>query len=429
MRRQLTIAATAIASMIVIAFLVPLALLVRTIAADRALASAEQSATVLATISDRRDLDRAVATANTGDPAFVTVFFADDSVVGRAVDLGLVADDLRLARTGQSFSTDEDGGTAIYIPVGGLTGVDRVVRAFIPGDVLNRGVAPAWIVLSLLGLALIAVGTVVADRFAKSIAEPVHDLATTAEALGQGDLQRRVVPSGPPEIVEVGQTLNQLAGRIEGLLTAERESVADLSHRLRTPVTALRLEVEGLNDLAERERLIDVIDALEDAVTRLIRSARAGASPPGDRLADLVAVTTERFEFWRPLAEDQDRTFDLDVPDGVTVIPVRLAPDELAAGIDALLGNVLAHTPDGTGFRVRLGADRTLLVEDDGDGFGAADPSARGVSGGGSTGLGLDIVRQMAEAAGGELRVGRSPSGGARVEVLFGTLTDLSPEP
>ena len=87
---------------------------------------------------------------------------------------------------------------------------------------------------------------VAADRVARGVVRPVADLAHTAERLGAGDLDARVEPAGPPEIVEVGHTLNRLAGRIVELLAAERELVADLSHRLRTPITALRLDAEAL---------------------------------------------------------------------------------------------------------------------------------------------------------------------------------------
>ena len=93
-------------------------------------------------------------------------------------------------------------------------------------------------------------------------------------------------------------------------------------------------------------------------------------------------------------------------------------PAELAAAVDALLGNVFAHTEDSVGFTVRVGSSNgaaQLVVEDDGPGF---DPDAmeRGASSG-STGLGLDIVRRTAETAGGAVEVSRGP--GARVAVTI----------
>jgi signal transduction histidine kinase len=82
--------------------------------------------------------------------------------------------------------------------------------------------------------------------------------------------------------------------------------------------------------------------------------------------------------------------------------------------VDAVLGNVFAHTPDGTGMsvgvRAREGGGAVLTVRDDGPGM-SADAVERGRSCGGSTGLGLDIARRTAEASGGDLRIGSSPSG------------------
>src|SRR3972149_7014212 len=80
-----------------------------------------------------------------------------------------------------------------------------------------------------------------------------------------GDLEARVVPSGPPEIVAVGRAFNDLAERLRGLLQAEREAAADISHGLRTPVAALRLQVETLSDPTVRETLLDDVTALESA--------------------------------------------------------------------------------------------------------------------------------------------------------------------
>ncbi len=424
MRRQLTIAAAAIASMIVIAFLVPLGLVVRTIAADRALAAAQQSANglvpVLSTYPDRQQLEQVVTGVNTGDPSRVTVFLADGSRLGEPVDDATVAEDVRLAQLGKSFAADEPGGTAIYVPVV-QAGHTDVVRSFVPDAILHRGVNGAWLVLGLLGLALVGVATIVADRLARSIVQPVNELAATAEALSRGELDHRVEPAGPPEIMEVGQTLNELAGRIDGLLTAERESVADLSHRLRTPVTALRLDAESVADLEDRHRLVGDVDALEEAVSLLIRTARRGVTTATDATCDLASLTRERVEFWGALAEDQGRDFALSLPEGDVPVSVSVPHDELTAALDALLGNVLAHTPDGTAFRVRVTADAVLVVEDDGPGFRTTDDLRRGESGGGSTGLGLDIVRQTAEQAGGGVDISSTPAGGARVEVRFAT--------
>jgi signal transduction histidine kinase len=103
---------------------------------------------------------------------------------------------------------------------------------------------------------------------------------------------------------------------------------------------------------------------------------------------------------------------------------VQVSRDDLAACADVLLENVFTHTPEGAGLAVRLshraGGGAWLVVADDGPGFPAGGPVRRGLSGGGSTGLGLDIARRVAEESGGTLTIGRSASGGGCVTLGFG---------
>jgi signal transduction histidine kinase len=138
--------------------------------------------------------------------------------------------------------------------------------------------------------------------------------------------------------------------------------------------------------------------------------------------SDAAAVVAERAAFWRVLAEDTDRAVTLHVDPGP--LPVRLPEADLADAVDALLGNVFAHTPDGTPFSVTLraepGGGARLVVTDAGSGLPGDDVLARGSSSAGSSGLGLDIVRRSAEASGGGMRVGPGPDGGAQVVVDLG---------
>jgi signal transduction histidine kinase len=217
----------------------------------------------------------------------------------------------------------------------------------------------------------------------------------------------------------VGVAVNALGRRIEELLLAERESVADLSHRLRTPLTALRLDADGLRDPVEADRLGADVAAVERTVDEVIRSARRSVREGGHAACDAAAVVTERAAFWAVLAEDQGRPWQVELAPGEH--QVRLSASDLAAAVDALLGNAFAHTPDTAAVDVRVQRqDGAVAVEvaDRGPGL-PSGALRRGESGAGSTGLGLDIARRTAEASGGRLLVEDRPGGGARVVLLL----------
>ncbi|MFC7588678.1 sensor histidine kinase [Nonomuraea antimicrobica] len=353
----------------------------------------------------------------------VTVFLPDESPDRNTVGAPAARSDaVRLAATGRSVTAAVPGGREVLVSAQSPDGT-AVIRVFVPDGELTKGVREAWLALLVLGLGLVVLGIVLADRLALAVTRPVDGLARVSHRLAGGDLTARAEPGGPPEVRSVALALNQLAGRIDELLVAERESVADLSHRLRTPLTGLRLDAESLRDPEEAARVQARVDALERAVSAVITEARRRTA--GRDSCDAAAVVRERVRFWSVLAEDQGREVTVSLPDGP--LPVAVGAEELAACVDALLGNVFAHTPEGVAMSVRLRArppGALLAVQDAGPGF---EPAllGRGSSGGGSTGLGLDIARRTAESSGGGgLTVSRPAGGGARVEVLL-----AAPEP
>ncbi len=417
MRRQLVLLATATTLLVVVAFLLPLALLLRTLAADRAVTQALQEAqglAVLVAVSTPEQLPPAVSLLDSGSPRAVTVYLPDGST------LGAPAGPLNaLAASGRSFTADADGGREVFVPVDLEDGGRAVVRSHVPDALLGRGVRPAVAVLVGLGAGLLLLAVLVADRLARGTVRPVTALAGAARRLSEGELTARVDPAGPPEVRDVGVAVNALGRRIEELLVAERESVADLSHRLRTPLTALRLDAEGLRDPAEASRLEADVAAVERTVDEVIRSARRSVREGGHAACDAAAVVAERAAFWAVLAEDQGRPWRVEL--APEEHQVRLAAADLAAAVDALLGNAFAHTPDTAAVDVRVERrDDAVAVEvaDRGPGL---PPGAlrRGESSAGSTGLGLDIARRTAEASGGRLLVEDRPGGGARVVMLL----------
>ncbi|SCG61462.1 sensor histidine kinase [Micromonospora humi] len=415
MRGRLALLVAAVGVLVMVAFLVPLAVLVRTVAADRATARATA------------DVQRLVAVVGTATPETVrltvdqlatdtgrevTVFLADGTVLGaRAARTPAVV----LAARGQSLTVESAAGREVVVAVQGRPEGTGVIRTVVPPAELGAGVTRAWLVLALLGALLVVVGLVVADRLAGALVRPISALSAVSHRLANAELDARVEPAGPAELREVAGALNHLAGRIQVLLREEREQVADLSHRLRTPLTALRLEAESLRDPDDAARLTAAVDGLERAVTGVIRQARWRSAAAAEGRCDAAAVVGERVTFWSVLAEDTGRTVTLDLAPGP--LPVRLGGDELAAAVDALLGNVFAHTPDGTPFTVRLAAEAdevALTVADAGPGL-PPGPVRRGVSRGGSTGLGLDIAERAAGAGGGRLELSTGADGGARV--------------
>lgn len=422
MRRQLVLVALATTSMVALAFVIPFAGLVRTVAEDRALAEADRTAQslvpVLGVTGDPQLLVPAVELAAARAPGDLSVFFADGTVVGAPVE----ADEhVAEAMTGRAVRAAVAGGRVLASPVVLSDGSVAVIRIALPSEALRRGVLAAWGVLGGLGVALVAGTVVVADRLGRSTVRSVAELERVATRLGEGDLDASGVPAAPPEVAEVGRALQTLAGRIMELLAAERELVADLSHRLRTPLAALRLDVEQLPDRPAAQRLAGHVDALSAEVDRLIDEARRPAQALPAR-TDLAAVVRDRQGFWAVLAEHQARRGRFELADGP--LPVALLRSDVEAVVDALIGNVVAHTAAGVAFAVRAerapGGSARLVVEDEGPGLPSPALAARGASTGGSSGLGLDIVRRAAQRSGGDLALGPGAAGGLRVEVSFG---------
>jgi signal transduction histidine kinase len=407
MRRRLALLVAATTSVVLLAFLAPLAVLVSRVASSNAVADATSRSQAVVS-----------AVASGADDAEIADIVRQLRPDGLRVTVTDVADSPATLAT--TVTRTDDGGALLRQPVvvdGRTVLVETAVR---PG-LLREGVNRAWAVLGLLGVVLVLLSLVVADRLARSITRPISELAEAAERLGHGDLGTRVHPDGPDEVREVGAAINLLAGRIGELLTTERESVADLSHRLRTPVTALRLEVESLPAGADRDRLTASVDELTRQVDGLITEARRPVRDGVDARCDAGAVVAERVAFWSPLAEDQGRTVALNLTD--RAYPVRATASDLEAALDALLGNVIAHTPEGAALSVDVGRDGDqvlVVVTDSGPGFPDDSVLARGRSGAGSTGLGLDIARRTAVASGGGLELGSGPAGGARVAMRLG---------
>ena len=422
MRRQIVLLTIAATTSVVIAFIVPLALVVRNLIETRAINDASRSAqtlaTVVASVSPDR-LESAIAAAGLHPSARVSLFLEDGTVIGTVAPAPDV-NSLALARAGRAFTQRIATGISVFVPVAIGDQGFTVVRLFLPSSALREDLYAVWVGLGAIGAGLVAASALIAGRTAQSMTEPLSATSRTAQRLARGDMTVRAPDTGTVEVRAVSHSLNELADRIEALVQEERESLAELSHGLRTPLTALRLEVDQLASGGDTRAVRAAVDRVEVAVTDMITRARTPRRDAGR--ADVVAVVRDRLTFWSVLARSQSRDITVELAD--TEVAVRASRADIEAAADALIGNVFEHTPGGVSFAVRVTADdryAELVVEDAGSGFplGAAARGARGIGSRG-TGLGLDIARRVAEHSGGGLALTRSALGGARVGVRFG---------
>lgn len=263
----------------------------------------------------------------------------------------------------------------------------------------------------LLVLLSVGTGTVVATVTARKLAEPLRHVADRASRLGAGDFRPDPSRYGVSELDMVAEALDTSASALAQLVQRERDLVGDVSHQLRSRLTALQLRLEtmaGTSDpeiaedaaaaLEQSERLAQVLDELLAAA----RAARAGGAEPIDLTVVLPTIAGE----WRELLRAEGRALRLRIADGTVV---RATPTRLREAIGVLLDNAVRH---GTG-PVTLASRRegsTVVVEVSDSGPGvpselAAHVFERGVSGGGSTGVGLALARALVDADGGRLEL------------------------
>ena len=271
----------------------------------------------------------------------------------------------------------------------------------------------AQVALSVLALVVLSVttGSVVATVTARKLTLPLRHVAARAARLGAGDFRNDDRRHGVAELDLVSEALDTSAGALALLVQRERELVGDVSHQLRSRLTALQLRLEALADhdepetaaeagaaLEQAERLAEVLDELLAAA----RAARSVDAEPLDLRAELSAIAEE----WREPLRGEGRALRVRVPEGMLA---RATPGRLREAIGVLLDNALRH---GEG-QVVLSArsdEGAIVVEVSDGGSGVPDELAshifeRGVSGGGSTGVGLALARALVDADGGRLEL------------------------
>jgi signal transduction histidine kinase len=321
----------------------------------------------------------------------------------------------------------------VAVPVTSGANVHGAVRLTLDMKEVNALVRGYW--LGLLGVAAVVLVAAagIGWAIARSLTRPLRRLNAEAARFATGDLTITDTESGaPPEIAALGATMNTMAQRLDRLLAEHREFVADASHQLRTPLTALRLRLENLqsasdapDDAEDLEAAIEETSRLAGLVGDLLQFARAEetAAPV---TVDLVQLAKDRVDTWSALADVTDVSLDLACPD--TPVFVRAVPGGVEQILDNLVDNAITAAPAGTHVFVTVArgrADHQLTIADQGPGLSddlktrALDRFWRSDHSGPGTGLGLPIANALAKASGGSLVLLDSPAGGLAVTVTL----------
>ncbi|MFZ9629494.1 MAG: ATP-binding protein [Ilumatobacteraceae bacterium] len=338
------------------------------------------------------------------------------------------------ALDGRAVSGDRNSETAgpiVYVAVPVLSGgtAEGVVRITIPADIANERANA-----KVRGLGLVAaislVGAAIAAFFmAGNITSPIRRLQRSTERLASGDFsERAATDEGAKEIRGLATSFNTMAERVAGLLEQQRAFAGDASHQLRTPLTALRLQLERAGEMIDTdpEHARERIDAAREETERLQRLvegllmlARSEGTTPQLVTVDVTTIARERYDVWAPLADEREVHLTVDVANGLTATAMPTALEQI---IDNYVDNALGAARRGD--TITIGARRTpdgieVSVADEGPGMEPEHLSrafdrfwrAPNAPHGGS-GIGLAVVRQLAMLSGGTVRLGNRPGSG-----------------
>ncbi|MFF5138652.1 sensor histidine kinase [Streptomyces sp. NPDC013157] len=321
----------------------------------------------------------------------------------------------------------------VTVPGGSNPAVACVVRTVYALGPLKARVRTTWLVLAAVGLGVLAAASLIGFALARSITRPVQALERATAQLAEGRLtDPPATDHGPPELRRLAASFTRTATRLQHLLQAQQAFASDVSHQLKTPLTALRLRLENfephLAPCAQEslDKAVGELERLSRMVQGLLALARLENTEIRAEAADLDAVVSDRAAIWTAFADEQQ--VDIIVSGG-TSVPVLAVPGALEQIIDNLLSNALRVSAPGTAVTLAVvttpaQGTRTppmaeLHVIDQGPGMTEAErhrafdrfwraPHADHDG----TGLGLPLVRHLTRAGGGEVTLEAAPGGG-----------------
>jgi signal transduction histidine kinase len=430
MTRRLVASYLGLALLILLVLEVPLGLLAARHERDLTIGQVALQAAGLAAVASEdvehgrlADLATIVASFHTRTGGEVAVIDAGGRLVASASDAGdhdATTDGQALLQTAlhghsaSAFTSDEGRAWATAAVPLSADGQSRgaVLLGSAASSTQDR-VHDIWLALAGFGTGILVLTALVGRLLARSVSLPLARLESTVRRFGEGKLSARARDdTGPPQVRSLALQFNQMAGRLAELVDAQNRFVADASHQLRSPLTALRLRLENLEAVSdgpsgdglaaagrEVQRLSRIVDGL------LILS-RADGSLPSRQTVDLETVIEDRCDAWSALADE--RRVDLASEDPGDCRPmVSAVPGDLDQILDNLLANALDASPGGGRIRVSVvshaGGWVELHVVDEGPGMSGDDRQrafdrfwqGAGTQGGHS-GLGLAIVRKLA---------------------------------
>ncbi|MBL1066229.1 ATP-binding protein [Streptomyces sp. 7-21] len=281
-----------------------------------------------------------------------------------------------------------------------------------PRSVVTDEIGRMFTIILVVSLLAVAAAALLAVRQARRVAAPLTDLAETAERLGSGDPRPRHRRYGVEELDRVADVLDASAERIARMLTAERRLAADASHQLRTPLTALSMRLEEIiatddADTVKEEAAIALaqVERLTDVVQRLLTNSRDPRT--GSAIAfDVDEIVKQQIEEWKPAFRSAGRALVHSGKEGLRAVGT---PGAVAQVLATLVENALMHGAGTVALRTRTTGNQVVVeVTDNGPGVPTelgARVFERTVSGRNSTGLGLAVARDLAEADGGRLEL------------------------